>query len=325
MTAVPIPDWDRRGIIPPINSKDLTSPERSHLAAERKAVVRMLMRIPAANVLDRSGFESRLEEIDFELAQKTGLSLKPAKATLTFNGAPVVGSHGVFAEFGTKAAGLFTEAIATITSAFTAELATKGPLPNREAGQLLIAGTAIGSFGFELEERDLEAPRLPDFQSPTSQALDIAIHLMESTFGTDEELADAVSSTDNRAVSAVRTFLEELAQNNAVCTLAIGERYIRFPDVESVQNSVDRLSVENVTEVTESFFGVFQGVLPTALTFEFKVGLEQEIIRGKIAVSVKDPGAINAHLGEPTQISVVAMRVGTGNPRYTLIMAPVFE
>ena len=41
--------------------------------------------------------------------------------------------------------------------------------------------------------------------------------LLESTLGTDDELADSAASTDPRAIAAIREFLDLLASNEAVC------------------------------------------------------------------------------------------------------------
>jgi len=67
----------------------------------------------------------------------------------------------MFVEFGVKAINAFADAVAAIGASQTTSLGTRGALPNREAYQLLITGTAVGSFGFELEEGAERRDALP--------------------------------------------------------------------------------------------------------------------------------------------------------------------
>ena len=83
-------------------------------------------------------------------------------------------------------------------------LRSRGVIPNREDYDLLITDTALGSFGFELEE--LHRGELLPSQSPVEAAIDQAKSILEATVETDEALANAVSGTDPRALGAVRTF-----------------------------------------------------------------------------------------------------------------------
>ena len=45
------------------------------------------------------------------------------RQSLTFNGLPVIGSHGIFADFGMKAVSSFTDAVATVAASLSAPLA----------------------------------------------------------------------------------------------------------------------------------------------------------------------------------------------------------
>ncbi len=207
--------------------------EYKHLLAERSTVERLLADMPDENVLERSGLEARLDELKLELASVTPPRREPARARLTFRGRPVVGQHGVFAEFGTKATSAFTDAVAKVAAALSRPLAAMGPIPKRDEHQMLITSTAIGSFGFELEEH---RPGQLDFGDETVvvQALELTRELLKSTIGTDDELADSAAATDPRAVAAVRAFLDLLATNEAVCTLEFKDTAFRFDDVGQV-------------------------------------------------------------------------------------------
>ena len=103
--------------------------------------------------------ESRLE------SAKAALATLPyhlaTKARLTFRGKPVFGSHGIAADFGGKAADAFSDAFAAVAAGLKEGLRYMGPIPNRDKNQLLITGTAIGSFGFEFELPEVDTSCFP--------------------------------------------------------------------------------------------------------------------------------------------------------------------
>lgn len=295
--------------------------EYKHLLAERTTLNLLLSEIPADEILERSGLEARLDEINDELASVPTPGREPARARLTFRGRPVVDQHGIFAEFGAKATSAFTFAVANVAAALSGPLAPMGPLPNREESKLLITGTAVGSFGFELEENPADGFQFGD-ESIAGQALELTQTLLLSTLGTDDELADSAVATDPRAVAAVRTFLETLASNDAVCALQFNDKTFQFNDVAEVKRSVQRLGQDNLHEEITKLHGEFQGVLPKSRTFEFKLQKSMDVVRGKVGLSISDPEAINQHLHQPVEIDVLATRVGSGRPRYVLIALP---
>ncbi len=150
----------------------------------------------------------------------------PARARLTFNGLPVIGSHSIFADFGMKAVSSFTDAVATVAASLSAPLAAMGPIPNRDQNQLLITNTAVGSFGFELEE--YRAQELLDDESAVAVALDLTQSLLQATLGQDDELAD----------------------NEAICTLQYGDKAMRFVDPGQVRRNIaDALAMPGVADI----------------------------------------------------------------------------
>lgn len=220
-----------------------------------------------------------------------------------------------------RAVSSFTEAVASLAASLVAPLAASGPIPNREQYQLLITNTALGSFGFELEE--FRGGLLPLEQaSQVAQALERTQVLLSSTLGNDEELADAVSETDPRALEKVRGFLQVLADSDAVCTLQWNERSVRFSNVNQVRSSLERLSQDNLQEEERTLAGAFLGVLPKSRAFEFHLAGQDEVIRGKVAAAVQGIEEINRHEQQPVTIRVMETRVGKGKPRYLLLELP---
>jgi hypothetical protein len=295
--------------------------DQQHLLAEQKFLREHLDRLPAAASLTRMGVESRLNGVVERLTREPLDEREPARVRLTFNGRPVVASHGIFAEFGMKAVSSFTDAVSTVAASLSTPLASMGPVPNREQYQLIITGSALGSFGFELEE--YRTGQLPlETISPVAQAIERTQNLLKSTLGTDEDLADSASETDPRALEKIRSFLQTLAENEAICTMQYQKNSVRFTDVGQVKSSLARLSQENFREEEEFLSGEFQGVLPKSRNFEFKLGGQDDIVRGKVGPSIQDADALNKHLHQPTSIKVMATRVGSGRPRYVLLEMP---
>lgn len=295
--------------------------DRQKLQAEQVFLRRLLVGTPAKARLTRMSTEARIRNIEAQLTASPIDERVPARAKLTFDGVPVVGSHGVFADFGMRAVSSFTDAVACIAASLTAPLSAMGPIPNRDQNQLLITNTAIGSFGFELEEFRVQQSALTE-ASPVAVALDRTQALLQSTLGNDEDLADIASETDPRALEKVRAFLKVLADSSAVCTLQFEGRGVRFTDVGQVRNSLARLESENLKETSASLQGEFVGALPKSRTFEFQLTDGRQIIRGKAAPSIQDVDVLNEHRYQQVRIEVMVTQVGNGRPRYLLTQLP---
>ena len=78
-----------------------------HLLAEQTFLREQLVALPASARLTRMSTEARLQIIAAQLAQEPVLEQEPARVRLTFSGRPVIGSHGIFADFGMKAVNSF--------------------------------------------------------------------------------------------------------------------------------------------------------------------------------------------------------------------------
>ncbi len=77
--------------------------ERKHLLADLDERNRLIDQMPESDVIDRMSLEARKEEVGAALSAGPVPTREPVRARLTFRGAPIIGSHGMFAEFGAKA------------------------------------------------------------------------------------------------------------------------------------------------------------------------------------------------------------------------------
>lgn len=294
-------------------------------ASEVKELESLLARIPAENVISRMGLESRLKIAREKIANFNTVEL-PRKARLTFRGRPVIGSYGASAEFASKAAACFTEAFSAVVAGISENLRYMGPIPDKEKNQLLITGTAIGSFGFEFE---LPPPQVQNttgqvdlFVKPENRP-ELAMEKLEKLFqvaaeGSDDDIAELVDEIHPRAVKKASEFLDYLSDQDAWCGIEFKETIFRFGGVEQVRESAARLKSNNIKEDDESFRGEFQGVLPNSRNFEFKVLNQDQILRGKVGPEIEDADVLNRMLHKHLTAKFHVIQVGQGRPRYTL-------
>ena len=277
------------------------------LLSEKNTLEKLIAETPEDEVIDLLSLQSRLTNINDKLKSMPSLEVEPARIKLTFRGKPVVKSHGIFAEFGTDILGKFNDMIAKL-------------MPSKSTDRMLITSTAQGSFGFELEE--YLAPENNNAPSPVlAQALEQSHLLLSGLLKSDEELADITEGMDKKTISAVKSFLDKLATEEAICTFNFQEKVFKFDHVGQVKSCSERLSVENIKqEENISIIGEFLGILPNKRTFEFKIG--NDVISGKISTTILNPEKINSLLNKSVEIKVTKTTVGSGKPRYMMIELP---
>jgi hypothetical protein len=295
------------------------------VSSEIKELESLLAQIPARNAINRIGLEARLKSAreaiaSFDPAQS------PKKARLTFRGRPVFGSYGVSADFASKAAGFFTDAFSAVVAGITENLRYMGPIPDKQKNQLLITGTAIGSFGFEFElprvDSDDTSGQAPLFPVPNRP--EDAMQKLEKLFqvaaeGSDDDIAELVEEIHPRAVKLVAEFLGYISDQEAWCGLEFKESFFRFSGIEQVRTSVERLTSNNIKESDDAFTGEFQGFLPKERTFEFKLHDQDGVLRGKVGPDIEDADVLNRDfLYKLVNVKLHVIQVGQGRPRYTL-------
>ena len=156
----------------------------NQLKAERAAVDQMLSRLPLESVIERKSLESRKRDLEQTLALVEQPDRLPAQVRLTFRGTPIAGTHGIRADFGALAIKAFTNAVAITGASQDTPLASRGSIRNRDDYGLQITDTALGSFGFEMEEIPRTGALLDDSRVESAIARTKAI--LEATVETDE-------------------------------------------------------------------------------------------------------------------------------------------
>ena len=298
----------------------MTYEEYIAISSEIKELESLLADIPEENVIERIGLESRLKSARAAIANITEYQLVH-KARLTFRGRPVFGSHGIAADFAAKAAGAFTDVVSAVAAGMAENMRYMGPIPDKQKNQLLLTGTAIGSFGFEFE---LPQP-VGDGWFPEPSKAENALEKVQELFrlaseGNDDEMAELVDEIHPRAVKKAADFLNYISQQEAWCGLEFKDRFFRFQDIDQLKSSADRLREDNIHESEDTYSGEFQGVLPASRNFEFQVTDQKGVLKGKVGREIEDADTLNRNfLHKQVRVKLHMIQVGQGRPRYTVL------
>lgn len=296
-----------------------TNNDYQHLKSDLSTLNKMLIQLPKSSVIERLSLESRKHDIETSLASFEGKFHNPAQFSITFRGAPVINSHGIKADFGGIAIRQFTDAVAAVAASQNDTLGSRGMLPNREEYNLLITGTTKGSFGFVIEEVPRNS-KLNNEPSPVELAISTTMAIFKASTGTDEELNEAISEADPRAIKTIREFLKILADQDAICTLKSKGDAFGFTDVSQIRQSESRLSEDNIHQENITLKGHFIGYLPKKRVFEFSEDNSEEIISGRVDSVIEKADLINRNLDLPATIQLMERKVGDSKNRtYTLI------
>ncbi|MDR0743410.1 MAG: hypothetical protein LBF05_03525 [Tannerella sp.] len=290
------------------------------LISEIHELEQIISVIPVENVIDRMSFETRLKTAKEELA-RLPQGEGAASARLIFRGKPVFGTHGILADFGAKAAALFSDVFSMVISDTNETLSDSGPIPGRDALPLLITGTAVGSFGFEFELPPKENSLFPDLVDSSENAVKKIKNLFRlAAEGSDDDITEHIADMHHRTITKIHEFLNFMVQQGAWCGLEFGDTSFRFIDLKQIKYAASRFSDNNIQEYEEPYKGEFQGVLPTNRIFEFKLLTQDGVIRGKINRAIDNPEAINQKwLNKPVTAKFHVMKIGQGRPRYVLM------
>lgn len=299
--------------------KQMNQSQYNNLLAEINTVEDFLANMPENRFLERMSFEARLDDLQNQLERVDVLRINK-KAIITFRGKPVDRSHGIAADFSGKAINGLNEMVTSVVASLNNNLNLMGPIPNRDQHQLMITGTAVGSFGFELE---LPKPNYDIFaeKNGAEAALsDIQSLLRETIDGTDDDIGNIISKIHPRAVRKISDFLVILQRNEALFAMEYDKYIFRVETDEQLEAIINRLDNSNIREEYQTYEGVFQGFLPDSRTFEFVDRSNQEIIKGKIDASILNPEAINNdYLNKLVKVTFNVVQFGQAKPKYTLL------
>jgi hypothetical protein len=290
------------------------------LLAEKNQIEDLIARLSPTEILDKASLEHRLFKVNEAISRLSVNQRIPARLKLTFRGKPIVGSHGMDADFASKTVGEFSNAVAAVSASRDGPVPSKGRIPGRSGKRFLITSTAIGSFGFELEEVIENSEVRADESTPSDveQAFDATQQILEGArTSNDDSLAELLANVSDRAITSIRSFLKILAESKATFAIEFKDKVTRYRDLSEVDQASQRLEVE-VKEEETVLTGILLGVLPVKRSFEFQLE-DESIICGKVIPSFGDLEVIRSLQGTKSAFRFKSVRVGKGKPSYTLI------
>lgn len=289
-----------------------------HLRAQLAELDSLLSITPVSAVIDRSSLEYRKSQILKELEANPAPHRWPASARLVFNGKPVVDREGIYADFAGVAIDAFSKTVTALAASQQTVLGERGVIPHRDDYRLTITGISRGSFGFDVEE--VPDPQLSyiDEESPVEWAIGQTKGILSSLLSDEEEIADAIADTDERALDALRDFLKVMADKEAVCALSFKNAVVRFGHMGQIQRGLAHLHKNNIQEGGQEFLGSFQGFLPRSRKAEF-INEAGEVLLCTIDRTVENAETINLNLGIDVRVTARFRKVGQARPRYTIL------
>ena len=296
------------------------------LLSEQTALNKMLAQIPESNVLGRMSLNDRLEQVEEELKTYDGYSPRLVNATLTFSGPPVIGSRGIQADFGLDAAKGFVKLVGLIGANFHGALPQRGRLSNTDDYRLMITGTAVGSYGFQVESAS-QQPTLEGEVAPVEVAISRVKDIFQASVGTDEQLTHAIDGIDTRALKGMSNFLKTVADNTAVCSLALGGEVFSFRDAGQVRRSQNRLSQDYIREENVTGTGRLLGFFPRRPRAQLEIESVDadlgdrevgRVVTAKVEASLAADTDINGILRRDISFEARVRRVGAGRPTYVI-------
>ncbi len=253
--------------------------EREYLAAQLASIEELLSTISQNNPASRIGLEERRDELVLALSCLDTQSQNLASVALYFGGKPVFGSRAIEAEFAANVISTYQELVTKVWNEGAVHSNAKA---SKEHSHLHVTNVVHGSFGFVLEEIDINGE--PLFRSALKEAMEKASELILGLADQDEEAFEDVAATMNVPVlTAMRNFYRVIHTNNAVFRLVEGNHDIAF-DAAAIARGFDR--AEHTTTEEEEFTsdGELLGVIPIGRRFEFKRMDNGIIISGKIGL-----------------------------------------
>ena len=215
------------------------------------------------------------------------------------------------------------DAVAMAAAGSAGILESSGAVPGRKEGQPVITGTTNGSFGFELELPSLRQESAgregPDLyvKEAVQKIQDL---LILSTKGSDDDLSEMADDMHPRAVRKVGEFLELVRVNEARFGLDFRNRKFRISADNQLDDTIKRLAARNVHEETNEMAGIMIGILPATKRFQLNRLTDRTEIEGKIASDIRNTYELaQQYTGREVTARIRSVRVGQGNPRYTLL------
>lgn len=301
--------------------------ERQYLQANLSQVQRLLADCAADDdPIGHHQYSQLVEKFETQLmAMPDVIAQAPAGVALFFGGRPVVGSHGIHADFSSKALDSFQK---IVSQRYAAEelgpLATRGRVPLKDNTHLLITDIVRGSFGFVLQAA---APSNEAEAADTSlkTVVDKVASTISRLAAQDDMMFDeAVAEIDERQKSTLSEFFKLLDTEGATMRLVEGERDFELNSA-SVKRARNRVEQLQITDHTQEFAGQIAGWTDVSAKFELRLHNTREVIQGNVTTDALERVATEGfepyhkHVRASMKVREVKARNRTTKTAYTLL------
>lgn len=255
--------------------------ELQTLSAEVAAVEALLgSRSAGDDPVGHFQFTQRLAELRQELERIGEAPDLTGSVALFFTGAPVVGSHGIKADFAGKAVEIFQDIVSKRFAANeVGDLGGRGPVPMRSSSDLLLTNVARGSFGVVLEEN---ASNQPLAETELKVVLEEVIETIGLAAGEDAEpFEDLLERIDTRYLRSLGEFFKLLDEGDATVRLVEGEQDRQFTAIE-IHRARERTGAAQIEERDNEHLVGRLYLLPAHRRFELTLD-SGEIIWGPVS------------------------------------------
>lgn len=251
------------------------------LESEKNQLVKLLSDAETTDPLGALSLKSRLDSIDHELEIIQTRDQNQASIAMLFYGKPVLGSHGIDAEFASKAIQEYQAALSKhMVSVSGGNLGSRGPIPEHNLSKLNIVDVVHGSFGFHLEEASDGNDEL--FHTALKLSVDQITQFLKGMTAEKKSLfEDVMARIDTRTFVSIKSLLSLVYREGASFKILDETEEHNF-DVTKIYRAYERLQSVELAEEEITLVGTLIGVVPFGRRFEFKSAETGDIIAGVV-------------------------------------------
>lgn len=214
--------------------------------------------------------EKRKSAIEAELEALTAAQERKASVALFFGGKPVLGSRGISADFAGHMLEYFQDLVSrAFASNELGSLGERGPIPKRQATDLMVTQLTRGSFGFVLDELSDQA-ELED--TALKAMVEEIVTIVEKVASSNEiDFEEVAEQLDPRMLISLKNFFVTLDAAEATVRLVddVADISLDQPAVHRARLRTEATSIDEADQLIE---GVLVGFLPEHRKFEIQVG-----------------------------------------------------
>jgi hypothetical protein len=306
--------------------------ERQYLSARLAGARQLLADSPQDDdPISHHQYSQLVKELELEIqTMPQKIANAPAGLALFFGGRPVMGSHGIDAQFGSKALEVFQKLVSQRFAADTlGPLSSKGRVPMKDQSQLIMTDVVRGSFGFVLQASHETAQS--DIGLTLKNAVDKVADTLSRVSAQDESLFDnAAEEIDERQKGTLTDFFRLLENEGATMRIVEGERDFELKS-DAVQRARTRVENMTISDRQHDARGYIVGWSDHRGSFDLQLHESGEVITGQVIASelermtLEGVTALHQHVHARLKVREISVRQRAPKRAYTLLSLELQE